>query len=152
MEEKRRALRVRSPVPSTLMRGFFFSFLRRKEIGIHDYIINIHVTRRVPRQCSPYTSQRSSAYLCIVYPRSRHNARSRCAFVSRRTAGTISASTYTDIYSRRQPTARSKRGATFLLSFCLPPFFLSSSLERCSRARARRAHGALNTIKTFNGN
>lgn len=48
---------------------------------------------------------------------------------------------HTPIYSRRQPTARSKRGATFLLSFRLPPFFLSPSLERCSRAGPSRARG-----------
>lgn len=51
-------------------------------------------------------------------------------------------SLHTPMYSRRQPTARSKRGATFLLSlFVSLLFFLSSTPERCSRAGPPRARG-----------
>jgi len=79
-------------------RGFFFSVPpTKREIGIHDYIINIHVTRRVPRQCCLYISAIVRLSIC---PRSRHNAHLRCVFVlvRSRLAGTISASTFTDIF------------------------------------------------------
>lgn len=52
-------------VPPALKPSFFVS---PTEIGIRDYIINIHVTRRVSRRRAPYTS--ANVY-SLVRPRVR---------------------------------------------------------------------------------
>jgi len=133
-----------APVPSTLVLGFL-SFLRRREIGIYDYIINIHVTWRVPRQRSLYTS---ATVRLSMYPHSRHNVRSRCAFVLGRSRYHICF--YTDILGGSRLCEASEAQPFSYRFVSLRSFSLPCS--SVARARARRAHGALNTIKTFNGN
>lgn len=127
-------IRARSPLRSSPRPWCRVFSPTRREISIRDYIINIHVTRRVLRQCSnripTYLSiRRSSMYLCIETTRGR--VYSCTVGIAHRASVPYLPPYNTDIL---QKATEAKRGTTFLLSLRLPPrvlsLFLSPSLAR----------------------
>lgn len=150
--KEKRALRARSllPLRSSSPRPWCRVFFpRRGEIGIRDYVINIHVTRWVPRQCSHYSI---SVYLpirrsCVYLYVHRDNAGIRVPLASRtdrerENLGTISASIQCR-YTSEGNQSQARHNLSLIAS--------SSSSRSFSLPRSC-AHEALNTIKTFNGN